>query len=152
MGSDCWNGFFRATRKGVLSVNNFFGLRQLLFDRWVACANLLQCSTHSALVRLNKKARVWKTAFRAPKAGFFFTAQLGRPILKPQAAKAELEADLQQGRAELRSTQQVLKALAEAGLAVWSVLLELRPETGCTETEEVSSGSLAMHSVCRGQM
>ncbi|CAJ1433965.1 unnamed protein product [Effrenium voratum] len=30
-----------------------------------------------------------------------------------QAAKAELEADLQQGRAELRSTQQVLKALAE---------------------------------------
>lgn len=78
--------------------------------------------------------------------------QLGRPILKPQAARAELEADLQQGRAELRSTQQVLKALAEAGLAVWSVLLELRPETSCTETEEVSSGSLAMHSVCWGQM
>ena len=88
MGSDGWNGFFRATRKGVLSVNNFFRLKQLLFERWVACANLLQCSTHSALASLNKKARVWKTTFRAPKVlfwhlTFFRCACLENNMLSP---------------------------------------------------------------------
>ena len=92
MGSDCWNGFFRATRKGILSVSNFFRLRQLLFDRWVACANLLQCSTHSALASLNKKARVWKTTFRAPKVLFrhltFFVERAWKKHVEPRACFA----------------------------------------------------------------
>ena len=91
MGSDCWNGSFRATRKGILSVNNFFRLR-LLFDRWVACANLLQCSTHSALASLNKKARVWKATFRAPKVflapHLFSLSGLGKQHVEPRACFA----------------------------------------------------------------
>ena len=48
-----------SNKEKPLSVNNFFRLRQLLFDRWVACTNHLHLSTHSVLASLRKKARVW---------------------------------------------------------------------------------------------
>ena len=68
MGSDCWNGFFRETRKGILSANNFFRLRQLLFDGWVACANLLQFSTHSALASFEQKGSRSENNFSSPES------------------------------------------------------------------------------------
>ena len=92
MGSDCWNVFFRATRKGILSVNSFFRLRQLLFDRWVACANLLQCSTRSALASLSKKLAFGKQLFEPRKFCFgtspFSLSGLGKQHIEPRACFA----------------------------------------------------------------